>query len=221
MEHTDYKINRYCLIRKRRIILNGRKQLEEGEGADFAAFVSSVYKTFGSDYPKFYKMDLLSKLGTLTADFLTDSGKLLETYPPENVAVIVSNSQSSLETDARYQETIADKANYFPNPALFVYTLPNILIGELCIKFRIKGESGFFVTRQPDFHTLHTYAMNLLQETATEAIIIGWIDLDLRHAYESILYLVEHKSRSGRRKDTWSFTARSLEDLYFEKNLEE
>lgn len=221
MEASEYCISRYCLIRNKRIILNGEKIIEESEGANFSAFLSSVYKTFGSEYPKFYKMDLLSKLGFLTTDFLVDSGKCLNPYESDQIGFVASNSQSSLETDANYLETIADKDNYYPNPGIFVYTLPNLLIGEVSIKFDIKGESIFFVSQLPDFENLRNYAISLLNSNTTEAVILGWVDLSFTHDYESILFLVENSKLAAKSKETWPFSAEAMEDLYFEKNLEQ
>ncbi len=221
MEASEYLISRYCLIRDKRIILNGEKIIEESEGANFSEFLSSVYKTFGSEYPKFYKMDLLSKLGFLTTDFLVDSGKWLKPYESDQVAFVASNSQSSLETDANYLQTISDSENYYPNPGIFVYTLPNLLIGEASIKFDIKGESIFFVSQLPDFENLKNYAVSLLKAKSAKVAILGWVDLNFKHDYESILFLVENSKTVVKSKETWLFSAEAMEDLYYEKNLEE
>ncbi len=221
MEGSDYAISRYCQFKDRRILLNGEQLIEEETGADLSSFLSSVYKTFGSEYPKFYKMDLLSKLGLLTADFLVDAGKSLEQYAGDKVAVVVSNANSSLKTDARYYETIADKTKYYPSPALFVYTLPNILIGEICIKFKIQGESNFFVSQFVDFKNLFTQSLNLLQTRETDALITGWVDFNAQQQCDSILYFIEKKDRAHQGAETWPFTPESMEELFFEKNHKE
>ncbi|MBU2515182.1 3-oxoacyl-ACP synthase [bacterium] len=221
MEPSEFSISHYCLIKNRRIILNGEKLIEEEAHGDFPSFLSSVYKTFGSEYTKFYKMDLLSKLGILTTDFLIDFGSRIKKYNENDIAIILANSQSSLETDARFLETIADENKYYPNPALFVYTLPNVLIGEICIKYKLKGESVFFVSQTADFDFLRIYSENVFRNTKTKAIITGWVDLDFKQNYESILFLVEKNDGSSTDSSPWSFTATSMEDLYFEKNLEE
>lgn len=187
--------------------------------ADLPSFLSFAYKTLGSVYPKFYKMDLLSKMGLLTADILLEGGVCRTAYQDDEIAVIVCNSQSSLETDARFLATMTDPASYFPSPALFVYTLPNILIGEICIKLSISGESVFFVSQQVDFDFLQSYVDIILQTTRTKAVIVGWVDLDFNHNYESILFFVEEKSRLQKEKPSWSFTSRTFSDLYSQKNL--
>lgn len=221
MELSDYSISQYCLIRNKKIILNGKIIIEEETQAEFPSFLSSVYKTFGSEYPKFYKMDLLCKLGMLTTDFLIDFGSKIKKYDSSDIAVVLANSQSSLETDTRFLETIADENKFYPNPALFVYTLPNILIGEISIKYKLKGESVFFISRTPDFDFLKTYAESVLRESRAKAIITGWVDLDTDHNYESVLFLIEKKKPSQNSRFPWTFNHKSMEYLYFEKNLEE
>ncbi|NQU66296.1 MAG: 3-oxoacyl-ACP synthase [SAR324 cluster bacterium] len=221
MELSDYSITQYCLIRNKRIILNGKKIHEAEIHSDFPSFLSSVYKTIAVEYPKFYKMDLLSKLGILTADLLVDFGSKISEYNEDDIAIVLGNSQSSLETDARFLETIANEDNYYPNPALFVYTLPNVLIGEMCIKYKLKGESIFFVSPSINFDFLRTYSQSVLRDTKTKAIITGWIDLDIEHNYESILFLVEKTKVSANDFSPWSFTTKKMEDLYSERNLEE
>jgi hypothetical protein len=220
MKASDYKISRYCLIRDRKIILNAELLIEEEPGADLSTFLSSIYKTFGSEYPKFYKMDLLSKLGFITSEFVLETERLQANYQEDEIAIIISNSQSSLETDTRFQQTITDKAAYYPSPALFVYTLPNLLIGEISIKQQIKGESAFFISQLPDFDYLHQTVKALLQTTSTKAVLTGWIDLSASKNYDSALFLIEGRKHLEKRKPSWTFSPESFSDLYFEHNLE-
>src|SRR5690606_9811213 len=102
-----------------------------------------VYKENNSAYPKFFKMDNLCKLAFLASEFLLEDSKIGSTTQ-ENMGIVLSNKSSSLNTDRKHQATINDKDNYFPSPALFVYTLPNIMIGEISIRHQIKGENVFF-----------------------------------------------------------------------------
>ena len=104
-------------------------------------FLTTVYKMYDIHYPKFFKMDVLSKAGFLCAELL--SGSLPKDR--RNTGVIMMNSEASAETDAKFEETIRDPENNFPSPSLFVYTLPNIAAGEICIRHNLKGESCFFV----------------------------------------------------------------------------
>src|ERR1700754_4127986 len=86
----------------------------------------SLYRSLKLDYPKFYKMDQLSKLGWLASEVLLKDNPILGTMQPEDIGIVLTNANSSLDTDIKYLDTVADIAS----PAVFVYTLPNIMIGE-------------------------------------------------------------------------------------------
>ncbi len=217
----DLAVSRYCLVRNGKVVLNDKLLYEEDRSTDFPSFIRSLYKKDGSDYRKFFKMDRLSKLGFLTADILLEKGQHKPDLKDEEIAIVISNSQSSLETDARFLETIPDKANYFPNPALFVYTLPNLMVGELCIRYRIKGENIFFISQKPDFDFLHGYVTNMLQFTAMKAAITGWVDLDMQLNYEAVLFLVEERNCSSADDQRLPFHSKTMEELYCKQYMRE
>ena len=219
MELSNLMISHYCLINKRQVIADGVPLQEESEYLDLTSFLTVIYKGLKADYPKFYKMDLLSKLGFLTAEILIGSSRKNLPYKDEEIVLVIANSNSSLETDSKYRETIVDQANYFPNPALFVYTLPNILIGEISIRHKIKGESTFFISQIPDFEFLEHYIKNLFATTDAKAVITGWIDLDQKQNFSSILYLIEKENQANAAVSSWPFLLDNLEILYCEKNL--
>src|SRR5215469_4755636 len=93
-----------CVIRKNSIQLQGL--VWEAPPAGLADFLLSAYQHFGFQYPKFYKMDQLSKLGWLAAELLLSDGFDVAAYRPEEVAVVLSNANSSLDTDIRYFATV-------------------------------------------------------------------------------------------------------------------
>ncbi len=191
MEHFNHRISGYCKIKNNKIIRNDRLIYEDDPTTDFPTFISALYKRKVPSYSKFYKMDFLSKLGFITAELLLQDTNYVSMLKGTDIAIVISNAQSSLETDATFQKTIADKNNYYPNPSLFVYTLPNIMIGEICIKNKIMGESTFFISEKPDSNFLCQYVDDLLNKNAAKLVITGWVDLDLNCLYESMLCLVE------------------------------
>ena len=92
-------------------------------------------------------MDSLSKLGWLAAEILLKDSFNKEALSVRKMSGLVfANANSSLDTDIKYYETAKDIAS----PALFVYTLPNIVIGEICIRHNFKGENAFFISEQFD-----------------------------------------------------------------------
>ena len=56
-------------------------------GGDFATFAKGAYKHLGIDYPKFFKMDALSKLAFLGMEYLLPT---LPSEEKEDMALILS-----------------------------------------------------------------------------------------------------------------------------------
>jgi hypothetical protein len=148
-------------------------------------FLKGIYKHYGIDYPKFYKMSPLSKLGFLASELLVREAGLSGTGP-ERVAVIIANASSSLHTDSEYQKTVDST----PSPAVFVYTLPNILIGEVCIRNGFKGEGIFFVLEQYDRAFIFDYAELILMSGQSEISLAGWVDINENDDYLADLFLL-------------------------------
>jgi 3-oxoacyl-(acyl-carrier-protein) synthase len=140
-------------------------------------------------------MDNLSKLGVLATEAALKGTDFLQRNSPDNTAILLTNNASSLDTDRAYQNTIKDKNQYLPSPAIFVYTLPNIVIGEIAIKHKITGENAFFVTNAFDAQLLVNQAQISLNQQGTKAAICGWVDYDNGNA-DALIYLVEMASDS-------------------------
>ncbi|WP_349314652.1 hypothetical protein [Chitinophaga sp. MM2321] len=175
------------MIRHNSIFLNGKLLWEAEKGWELQEFLRAAYDHFSGQYPKFHKMDALSKLGWLAAEVLLQ-GTAVNTYPPESVGMVLSNRSASLDTDLRYYATVQDIAS----PALFVYTLPNIVMGEICIRHGFKGENTFFVSETFDTELMSTYPAQLLATTPLQACLCGWVEV-MHQAYEAVLFLVENR----------------------------
>jgi hypothetical protein len=133
-------------------------------------------------------MDALSKLAFLAADILLKDNDLLNNKK-QNIAIVLSNRASSLDTDRKHRATISDKDNYYPSPAIFVYTLPNICIGEISIKHQLHSENSFFVFDQFNAQHLLINADYLIKNNKAEKVLCGWVDFDDKN-YNAFLYLV-------------------------------
>ncbi|MFT3701938.1 MAG: hypothetical protein QM802_06200 [Agriterribacter sp.] len=151
-------------------------------------FLLAAYKHFNMDYPKFYKMDNLCKLGFVATEILLNNNRISEKYKPEEVGIVCSNANASLDADINYFESVKN----IPSPAQFVYTLPNIVIGEISIRHRFKGENAFFVSEKFNEQLMWWYVKDALNRTQLKACICGWIDC-LDEKYEAVLWLVEKK----------------------------
>lgn len=182
MEQSLY-ISQTVVIKNGTYIHNGQELLHTSI-ADMTGFIKECYKMLGMEYPKFFKMDNLSKLAILAAE------KILKGKQQTNTALLFSNAVSSLDFDLKHQQTIADKEAYYPSPAVFVYTLPNICIGEVSIRHQLKSESAFFVSEKYDTGTMFDYTNYLIQQGKADHVVCGWIN-QLHDDYEIVMYLVD------------------------------
>jgi len=174
------------------IVLKNGQQLFENKATDTSAFLLSVYQHFDLNYPKFYKMDNLSKLGWLASEVLLNVTFKKEDYRPEEIGLVLANRNSSLDNDLKYFDSIKDGAS----PSLFVYTLPNIVIGEICIRNNFKGEHAFYIQDDFDAGFIETQVNYLLENDILRACICGWVDI-LGDGYKAALFLIEKQNRSN------------------------
>jgi hypothetical protein len=189
----NIKMNRiitsYCHLHDNKVIVNDRLIFYQENIVKFADVFKSIYKQEHIIYPKFYKMDNISKLGFLSAELVLKE-RAIEGYRPEAVGVVLSNSSSSLDTDIAHNETIKDRSVYFPSPSVFVYTLPNIVIGEVCIRHKIKGENAFLISETFDSKLLFSYVDELFINGRVEACLCGWVEV-MGNKCKAMVALVE------------------------------
>lgn len=182
-------IERSVSIANGKIISDGERLFSSDK--NFTDFAKDALRFFEIPYPKFFKMDALSKLAFLASEVL-----LQPVSDKEDIALLLSNASSSLDTDLVYQSSISNKAEYFPSPAVFVYTLPNICLGEISIRHQLKTENSFFIfgAFNPEF--LAKYAENLIQTKKASRVLLGWTEL-LGEEYNAFVCLV---SKQGSRR---------------------
>jgi hypothetical protein len=200
----DNYITASCII-SNHVVYKNETPVFENKDTSLAEFLLSIYRNFEIDYPKFYKMDNLGKLGWLSAEILLKDSFNKGKYDPEAVGVVLANASSSLDTDKKYYETVKDIAS----PALFVYTLPNIVIGEICIRHNFKGENAFFIFDEFNAGFIENYVSNLINNNTLQSCICGWVEL-LEDRYKSVLFLVE-KEEAGQKI---LFTKENLNKTY-------
>ena len=177
----------YCKIEKNSVILNNKLIITKNEEISFSEFSKLLYSKIKLNYPKFFKMDNLSKLALITSEYLL-SNYYNKVEKSKNISIILSNKSSSLITDRDFQKTIDNKDNYFPSPSLFVYTLPNISIGEICIKNNITGENIFFITENFNPKLINEYASTIINNHNKEIILCGWVDFD-EDNFKAFMYI--------------------------------
>ena len=143
------------------------------------------YHEMGLSYPKFFKMDNLSKLGYLSATKLLKASADQEV--DDHTALVFCCSASSLDSDCRFIRT----TNEVASPSVFVYTLPNIFMGEIAIAFRLGGENTMYVAPDIESADLESKVRQVFAHTATQQALCGWIDYAPQGAQEALSMLVE------------------------------
>lgn len=165
---------------------DGKPVLHFNEVEDGSSKLKYAYKELGFSYPKFFKMDGLCKIGLLASELLL-TAKVKEKYQNDEIALILSNNQSSLQSDADHVKQYAEGS---ASPAIFVYTLPNIVIGEICIRHKLLGESNFYIFEDFRSDQLLEQASLLMSTTATKACLVGWLEY-FENTFEAVFFLLE------------------------------
>lgn len=189
MEEITTYIQSFCTIQNNRISLNGEVVFST-EPIVFSDFSKKAYQHFEIGYPKFFKMDNLSKLAFLGAELLLKAES--DASKENNIALVFANKSSSLDTDMKYQNSITDPGNYYPSPAVFVYTLPNICLGEISIRHQLKSENSFFIFVEYNAVFMEKYSSILLETQKAEKVLCGWVEY-CNEDYKAFLYLVDKK----------------------------
>ena len=155
------------------ICLNGAELSVAGTGM---SLLNEAYRSFINDYPKFFKMDGLCKLGFIASELMISQLGEDRSQPREDRAVILFNRSGSLDADKHYQSTISDADNYFPSPSVFVYTLPNIITGEISIRNKYLGETSFYVLDHYEEETIQKIIHISFMDEDTKSMLTGWVD---------------------------------------------
>jgi hypothetical protein len=191
-------------------LLNGETYLES-DSRPFVMhdFLSAIYERLKIEYRRFYRMDALSKLGFLASELVL--GRIDRPVAGEDTGIVLFNRSASLEADGKYQETIRDKNNFFPSPSDFVYTLPNIVTGEIAIRNRIYGETAFYIL--PDFRgeSMYEAIESMIRFAGMKYVLAGWTEVDpFSGTPDCLMALCEAESSPT----TTPLTPGLLEELY-------
>ena len=142
--------------------------------------LTDIYKQEIGAYPKFYKMDILTRLAFVASELLIKEMGEIQEEP----SIILFNHSSSLVADRQFLETISDTDNFFPSPSAFTYTLPNITTGEIAIRHHLCGETSFYILPEKDEALMQQILEATLMGTETTSAISGWIDAESETNFE-------------------------------------
>lgn len=172
------------------LLVDGKELAFEGEGK---SMLTNIYKRYINNYPKFYKMDSLSRLGFVASELLLKTDESHGDTPCEDRAVVLFNHSSSIQADKAYQASIQNPEDFYPSPSAFVYTLPNIVAGEISIRNHYQGETSFYVLPEKDDDLIYQVISASFRDATTKSVLGGWLDYQNDTNYEADLYIVENQ----------------------------
>jgi hypothetical protein len=207
----ELSINKYTYINQLFASVNGEKSVI-AEAPEKGKFLTALYRKLDVDYPKFFKMDTLSKLGFLASELIFEDSKQ-RFIPREDVAIICFNRSSSLETDVLFQSSL-DPGNFFPSPSVFVYTLPNIVTGEIAIRNKFLGETSFYISEKFNPEQIFSTINIAFQNNKANFVLTSWVE-SFETTCEIFMLLVEKKTA----KDAIPFSVQCITELFNNKHL--
>ena len=177
------------------LILSPQRCICDGKAITFDANedepLTALYKTHLDSYPKFYKMDGLSKLGFVASALLLQAEAREDAFAGSRRGIVFFNQSSSISTDKCYYATIADAENYYPSPAHFVYTLPNIVTGEVAIHWQCHGETSFYCWEKRSEKLFNEVVAATFAGTNLDSLLTGWLDYWSEGRYEAHLFIIQ------------------------------
>lgn len=169
--------------------VNGKKSLFEQKSGNI---LDDIYHSLSLAYPKFFKMDQLCKSGFLVSELLMRAMGCDTATAKKKVSIVLFNRSASSDDDLLYLQSIRDKDDYYPSPSIFVYTLANIVSGEIAIRNKIFGESDFYISEHLSAEALCRQVGMVMEEEDCEAVLCGWIEY-FKGKCEVVLYWVNRE----------------------------
>lgn len=182
-------VEEHCVrITPENVIIDG-KQVTIAVESD--KMLTELYKRCIGSYPKYYKMDRLSQLGFVASELLLTQERPRRQQCSDR-AVVLFNHTSSVWVDREYEQSIAtDGEGYFPSPSLFVYTLPNIVCGEIALRNGYHAETSFYIIENKNESIMHSILTSTFIDKSIQSILTGWIDYEDDQHFEAELKLIK------------------------------
>ena len=167
------------------------KSVEIGPEGEGAAHLTRLYKECLSDDARFYKMDLFSRLAYVGTGLLAKDG--LAGCAPEDIGLLIYTLNGSVLADRKHLSTFSNPQEYYPSPAIFINTLPNVVLGEIAVTHQIKGETTLVMLAEENKEMMENILAATLAATRPSALITGWVDCESENAFRASLKLIKIK----------------------------
>lgn len=166
------------------VTLDGRRLPVQSQGA---GLLSEIYRKYVGDYPKYHKMDALSRLAFLATELLLSRGDVPQ---DSKRATILFNRTSSVVADRCHLGSIAKPGEFYPSPSVFLGTLPNIATGEIAIRHGYTGETSLYITDFRDEALMKKVVGSSFSLGGFRSLICGFVDCDRGDSFEADLKIL-------------------------------
>lgn len=154
------------------VTLDGKPLPIQSQGA---GVLSEIYRKYVGDYPKYHKMDALSRLAFLATELLLSRGDVPQ---DSGRATILFNRTSSVVADRCHLGSIAKPGEFYPSPSVFLGTLPNIATGEIAIRHGYTGETSLYITDFRDEALMGKVVGSSFSQGGFRSLICGFVDCE-------------------------------------------
>lgn len=166
------------------VTLDGRPLPIQSQGA---GLLSEIYRKYVGDYPKYHKMDALSRLAFLATELLLSRGDVPQ---DSGRATILFNRTSSVVADRCHLGSIAKPGEFYPSPSVFLGTLPNMATGEIAIRHGYTGETSLYITDFRDEALMKKVVSSSFSPGGFRSLICGFVDCDRGDSFEADLKIL-------------------------------
>ena len=156
-----------------------------------ASLITEIYKKYIADGSRFFKMDLYSRLAYVGTSLLAKDS--LEGHDPEDRALFVFTQNGSVLADRKHLSTFSNPEEFYPSPAVFINTLPNVVLGEIAVKNSIKGETTLVLLPARDEAAMDRIMDATVTATRPAVVIYGWVDCAAEDDFIADLKLMKIK----------------------------
>ena len=167
------------------LVIDGEPVTVNSSGKEL---LSEIYKTYIGDYPKYHKMDVFTKTAFLAAELAVRNESKDER--DHQRAVVLFNGSSSIVADRKHIATYSKEGEFYPSPSVFLYTLPNIVTGEIAIRNGYKGETSLYILNEYDESAIDAVIESTFAQSSVRTMITGWVDCSSEDDFEANIKLV-------------------------------
>lgn len=185
---ADYQIVKKVKVTPDSLLIDDVPVSLESYGA---ARITEILKKYLSDSSRFFKMDLFSRLAFVGTGLIAKDS--LDGCDPEDVALFLFTQNGSILADRKHLSTFSNPEEYYPSPAVFINTLPNVVLGEISVKNTIKGETTLVMLPERDNDVIERIVGVTLSATHPSVMIYGWVDCTAEDVYQADLIMLKNK----------------------------